>query len=169
MKNLLTRQFFQAYDTYNMGILDDIKTLTGEKKEPTVEESTQTNPVTNIKKILIVEDEKLLGDALELKFKHEGFSVFRAPEGQTGLKMAMENKPDIVLLDLMMPVMDGTTMLSNLRKIPEFKTLPVIILTNAGDIEHIRETQMYYDAAEFLIKSNVSPEEIVEKVKKLVL
>jgi CheY-like chemotaxis protein len=68
----------------------------------------------------------------------------------------------------MMPVMDGKAMLRRLREIPEFKTLPVIVLTNAGDVDSIRETRLYYDANEFLIKSNVSTEDILKTVKDLI-
>jgi DNA-binding response OmpR family regulator len=129
---------------------------------------TDQNGSPNPKKILIVEDEKMLADALELKFKHEGFTVLKADNGQTGLNLVTSDKPDIILLDLMMPVMDGKTMLKKVREIPEFKYLPVIVLTNAGDVDSIRETKTFYDANEFLIKSNVSPEDIVKAVRDLV-
>lgn len=142
-----------------MGVIDDIKNLS--KNPPIPDQSPQ-------KKILIVEDEKLLGDALELKFKHEGYTVIRSANGQEGLEKVTSEKPNLILLDLMMPVMDGKTMLRKLREMDEFKTLPVIVLTNAGDVDNIRETQRFYNAEEFMIKSNVTPEEIVKKVKDLV-
>jgi DNA-binding response OmpR family regulator len=119
-------------------------------------------------KVLIVEDEKMLADALELKLKNEGYEVLKAENGQAGLDIVNTNKPNIILLDLMMPIMNGKQMLQKLREIPEFKTLPVIVLTNAGDADNIKETKMYYNASDFLIKSNVSPEDIVNKVKMLV-
>jgi DNA-binding response OmpR family regulator len=118
-----------------------------------------------VKKILIVEDEVLLANALETKFKNEGYTVFKAANGQIGLEMVVAQKPDIVLLDLMMPVMDGKIMLKRLREIPEFKFLPVIVLTNAGDVDSIRETRSYFNASDFLIKSNVTPEDILNKVR----
>jgi CheY-like chemotaxis protein len=65
----------------------------------------------------------------------------------------------------MMPVMDGKVMLKRLREMPEFKTLPVIVLTNAGDVDTIRETKSYYNASDFLIKSNVTPDDILNKVR----
>ena len=86
--------------------------------------------------------------------------------GITGRQMAPCD-PDVILMDLMMPVMDGKTMLRLLRDMPEFKTLPVLVLTNAGDIDNIRETQMYYGATDFLIKSNTKAEDIVNRVNKL--
>lgn len=141
-----------------MGFLDSIF---GKK------EDTSSTPKSN-GKVLIVEDEKMLADALEIKLKNEGYTVFKAENGQAGLDMIIANKPNIVLLDLMMPIMNGKQMLQKLREMPEFKNLPVIVLTNAGEADNIKETKFYYNAIDFLIKSNVSAEEIVNKVKVLV-
>src|SRR6266704_1909835 len=124
---------------YKMGLIRDIKILTGK-------DNLQTPVNAKPKKILIVEDEKLLGDALELKLKHAGFEVFRAVNGQIGLEVAHATNPDVILLDLLMPVMDGKTMLYRLRASPEFKTTPVIILTNAGDVNNIKENVDYNNA-----------------------
>ncbi len=146
-----------------MSILNDIKTLFQKKKAPITPIPT---PKPLPKKVLIVEDEPVLLEMYYDKFTHEGYTVIRAKNGQEGLDMAVAENPDTVLLDLMMPVMDGISMLSRLRKIPQFKYLPVIVLTNAGQIENIRETQRYNNAAEFMIKSNVSLEDIVAKVKE---
>jgi CheY-like chemotaxis protein len=141
-----------------MALLRDIRILLGtNKKEPKL--------LSSSKKILIVEDEIILRGMYCDKFTVEGFDVVTAENGDEGLRKAVHHKPDIVLLDLMMPVMDGKAMLRKLRAIPEFKRLPVIILTNAGDIENIKETQHYENAVEFLIKSNIAIDEIVTKVK----
>lgn len=147
-----------------MGIFADLKTIVRpDAAQPQSDPALADSP--DKKKVLIVEDEPALADALVIKFNHEGFDAFKAENGQAGLDMAVSRKPDVILLDLMMPVMDGKTMLRKLRDIPEFKALPVLILTNAGDIDNIRETQTFYDAAGFLIKSNVNPEDIVSKVR----
>lgn len=114
---------------------------------------------------MIIEDETPLAEALSDRFGQEGYNVLKAEDGQKGLEMAIEYNPNAILLDLHMPVMDGTTMLHKLRQIPKFKYVPVIILTNDGDIDNIRETQVYDNAIEFLIKSNVSLEEIVNRVR----
>jgi len=143
----------------NMGLFD----------KPSAPKPSSPPPAALNKKVLVVEDEKLLGDALELKFTHAGFVVLRAENGQVGLEITIKEHPDIILLDLMMPVMDGKTMLRMLRDIPEFKTLPVLVLSNAGDIDNIRETQMYYGATDFLIKSNVTTDEIIAKVNKILI
>ncbi|HSA84529.1 MAG TPA: response regulator [Patescibacteria group bacterium] len=143
-----------------MNVIDDIKILTGKKKDPRLEK-----PAAPPKKILIVEDEKPLADILYTRLTEEGFLVATADNGQKGLELAATFHPNVILLDLLMPVMDGKQMLRALREIPACKTTPVIVLTNAGEIENIRETQFYSNAEEFLIKSNVSMEEIIKKVK----
>jgi len=147
-----------------MDILKNLQIALGLKEnviDPTA------NPQQSQNKILIVEDELLLSNALELKFKHNNFSVFKAMNGQIGLEMAQSNKPDIILLDLMMPVMDGKEMLHKLRELPDFKYLPVVVLTNAGDVENMKQTKMYDNASAFLIKSNVNPDEILQVVNDL--
>jgi DNA-binding response OmpR family regulator len=141
-----------------MALLKDIRILLGKNNQ-------KVTPLTDEKKILIVEDEIILRGMYRDKFTVEGFDVVTAENGEEGLHKANLHKPNIILLDLMMPVMDGKAMLRKLRENPEFKRLPVIILTNAGDIDNIRETQHYENACEFIIKSNVGIDEIVTKVK----
>lgn len=142
-----------------MAVFDDIKTLLGKKKSPPPK---QHEPK---KKVLIVEDESVLLQMYKDKLTHEGFDVTTAENGEQGLHKATTNRPDIILLDLMMPVMGGIAMLRKLRAIPHYKNLPVIVLTNAGDVDNIKETQHFEHACEFLIKSNVTVDEIVKKVK----
>ena len=146
-----------------MGFLDN---LFGNKKNSAEPNDPAALPQNlQKKKVLIVEDEKLLANALESKFRHENFDVLRAENGQEGLTMTMANHPDIILLDLMMPVMDGKTMLHKLREIPEFKALPVVVLTNAGEVDNMRETKTFDNASAFLIKSNVNPDDILQVVR----
>jgi len=121
-----------------MGLFDS---LFGKKSTPSPSSAStpassnipaQTQPAAEQKKVLIVEDEKLLANALEMKFSHANYLVAKAENGQIGLEQAQKFKPDVIILDLMMPVMDGKTMLHKLREIPELKMLPVVVLTNAG-------------------------------------
>lgn len=147
-----------------MGVFNDIQIILGKKK-------ITKKPLKNAappKKLLIVEDEPILREMYKDKFLLAGFDVTTAENGRIGLEKVITQKPNVLLLDLMMPVMDGRTMLGKLRDMPEFKTMPVLVLTNAGEVENIRHTQLYYDAIEFMIKSNVSLEEIVMKVKRLI-
>lgn len=152
-----------------MGFLDDLQLLFGKKKDASgnVVDINTPQQTTSQKKILIVEDDRLLANALELRFKTANFTVLKAENGQVGLDMVIANKPQIILLDLMMPIMDGKTMLRKLREIPEFKYLPVIILTNAGEVENITETKRYDNASAFLVKSNVNPDDILQVVNDI--
>jgi DNA-binding response OmpR family regulator len=152
----LTKQIQPVYDAFNMGIFDRAKSPPPQTPNP-----------SPAKKVLIVEDDAQLSSVLELKFTQAGFAVSKAPNGQVGLDLAISQKPDIIILDLMMPVMDGKTMLRKLRDIPDFKSLPVIVLTNAGSTDNMMETTTLYNASEFLIKSNVSMDDILAKVKQL--
>lgn len=140
-----------------MGIVDDLQVLSGNKKS--------TQAAKKSKKVLIVEDEKALADILEDRLTQEGFQTFKAFNGKEGLDLAIAHNPDAILLDLMMPVMNGNEMLHKLRSVPALKSVPVIVLTNAGEVENIRSTQTIHNAVEFLIKSNVTMDEIVKKVK----
>lgn len=127
--------------------------------------------LANVKKaikVLVVEDDAALQEMYKDKLTHEGFDVVIAENGRVGLEKAEKYNPDIVLLDLMMPEMDGKVMLKKLRQIDRFKELPVIIVTNYGDAESIRQTQRYENANEFLIKSNIAIDEIITKIKTLV-
>lgn len=118
-----------------------------------------------MKKILIVEDEPGLLNALVDKFTHEGFVVLSAKDGQEGLEVALPEHPDLILLDIIMPVMDGMTMLRDLRKDPWGKNVPVILLTNLSEAEKVAESLsqgVYY----YLVKSDWKLEDIVKKVKE---
>jgi DNA-binding response OmpR family regulator len=111
------------------------------------------------KRILIIEDERPLSHALELKFTHEGFACTVANNGAEGLKEANTGKYAMILLDLIMPEMDGFTFLQNLKK----KT-PVIVLSNLGQDED-RARAKELGAKEYMVKSNTPITEIVKMVK----
>ena len=116
--------------------------------------------------MLIVEDEIALRQAMEDKFTREGFSTFVAKDGEDGLNQALTERPDIILLDIIMPNMDGLTMLKILRNDQEWgKNVPVMILTNLNDIDNVSravENGVY----EFLVKSDWRLDDLVDKVKE---
>lgn len=116
-------------------------------------------------KILVVEDEEAISDALEAKLELSNFEVLKAKDGEEGLKMALEKNPDLVLLDILLPKMDGITMLGKLKETKVGEKIPVIILTNLSDNERLRETveEGKYD---YLIKSNWKIDDVIEKVKE---
>lgn len=117
------------------------------------------------KKVLIVEDEAPLRTAVADILSFEGFTVFQGKNGQEGLDLALKEHPDLILLDLMMPVMDGLTMLEKLRQDQEWgKGAAVILLTNINDPEKIAQAT---DAGsyDFLVKSDWNIEDVVKKIK----
>jgi len=117
------------------------------------------------KTILIVDDEKALAGALEIKLKYLGFEALVARDGEECLKVAFEKHPDLILMDIVMPKMDGLTAIANLRKDKWGKKVPIIILTNLGSAEDVAEAQKN-GVSDYLVKSNWKLEDVTEKVKK---
>lgn len=117
------------------------------------------------KKILIIEDETPLRNAISDILTFEGFTVFQGKNGQEGLEVALREHPDLILLDLMMPVMDGLTMLEKLREDAEYgKHAPVILLTNINDPEKVAQATEA-GSYDFLVKSDWNIEDVVKKIK----
>ena len=123
------------------------------------------------KKILVVEDDAPMLRALIDKLRLEGFAVREAKEGRTGLKVALEEKPDLILLDILMPIMDGLAMLKELRGANMYgKTVPVILLTNlSADKEEIMRTVAETEPSYYLVKPNFTLSQIIAKVKEQLL
>ena len=130
----------------------------------------QTTPSqTPKKKVLIIEDEKDISEVYQQILNEAGFTVLSAINGKDGLQKIFEYSPDIIILDIRMPVMDGRTMFSTLKNDPayvRFKNVPVVILTNSESYESIRDTKTEGGANEYIIKSNIAPNEIVDIVKR---
>lgn len=114
---------------------------------------------------LIVEDEPAMLRALTETLTRAGFTVLEAHNGQEGLAVALREHPDLILLDLIMPVMDGMTMLRQLREDAWGKTAPVIILTNLSDAAKASEALQHH-AFDFLVKSDWKLEDVVRKVRE---
>lgn len=122
--------------------------------------------MTDQKTILLVEDEEMLANMYEVKFKKDGFNLLKALDGETGLALAKEHQPDAILLDVIMPKMDGFSVLRALREDEKTKKIPVILLTNLGQDEDIKKGQDL-GATGYLIKANLTPADVVAKVKAL--
>ena len=118
------------------------------------------------KKILIIEDDKFLGELIFQKLEKEGYAVSRAIDGEEGLKKAEEEIPDLILLDLILPGMDGFEVLAKVREFPKLEQIPVVILSNLGQKEDI-ERGLKMGANDFLIKAHHTPPEIIEKIKSV--
>lgn len=116
------------------------------------------------KKILIVEDDIYLLEVLKNKFVVEKFTVFQAPNGKVGLEEAFRNHPDLILLDILMPVMDGMTMLGELRKDSWGKDVPVILLTNLSDERKVADA-MQHGVYDYLVKADWNLSDVVKKVR----
>lgn len=118
------------------------------------------------KTILVVEDEISLLKALEDKFTLEGFDVIKARNGEEGLEVALKNHPDIILLDIVMPKMDGITMIKKLREDAWGRDAKIILLTNLSSPEAITEA-IQHNVFDYLVKTNWKLESIIEKVKTM--
>lgn len=117
-------------------------------------------------KILLVEDEKMLADMYVAKFSKEGLSVMRAEDGVQGLELAKKHKPDVVLLDIILPKLDGFAVLKELKNDPQLSDVHILLLTNLGQDEDVEKGKKL-GADDYFIKANHTPAEIVEKVKYL--
>lgn len=116
------------------------------------------------KKILVVDDEDVLRMALQDMLTKGGFEVFTAKDGEEGLNIAFEEKPDLIFIDLIMPIMDGMEMLHKLREDEWGKDAKVIILTNADDIGSLPKTAMEHKC-DYLIKTDWQISDIVKMAK----
>lgn len=116
------------------------------------------------KKILIIEDDRFLRELIARKLANEGFDVHEAIDGESGVKKVKELKPDIILLDLILPGIDGFEVLSRIKEDPSTETIPVIILSNLGQREDI-ERGLKLGASDFLVKAKFTPSEIIQKIK----
>ena len=115
-------------------------------------------------KILIIEDEKVLSEMYKTKFSKEGFTALQAFDGVEGLSKAFSDKPDLILLDIIMPKKHGLDVLASLQKDDWGKSVPVIVLTNAPDYPGFANlTQGWH--YEVMVKSDSTPEQVLNKVK----
>lgn len=116
------------------------------------------------KTILIIEDDKFLRELIVQKLLKEEYDISEAIDGEEGLKKVKEEKPDLVLLDLILPGIDGFEVLSQMKRDDTLSQIPVIILSNLGQKEDV-ERGLNLGAVDYLIKAHFTPGEIIEKVK----
>lgn len=122
----------------------------------------------NNKTVLIVEDHVPVRTALAEKLTKEGFTTLEAKDGEEGLAMALDKKPGLILLDLIMPRMSGMAMLEKLRKEGEWgKSVPVVILTNLNPDDKIMREVVETEPAYYLVKADWKIEDVVKKVKEM--
>lgn len=116
--------------------------------------------------ILIIEDDKFLRELISRKLINEAFKIEEAIDGEEGLKKLQEIKPDLILLDLILPGLDGFEVLERIKDNPSTSIIPVLILSNLGQKDEI-ERGLKLGAVDFLVKAHFTPEEIVNKVKEI--
>jgi len=115
-------------------------------------------------KILLIEDEEMLSSMYKTKFEKEGMEVDIAQDGEVGLEKAKSGNYNIVLIDIIMPKLDGFATLKQLREIEQYKTVPILMLTNLGQEEDIEKGKKL-GATDYLIKANFTPSQVFEKIK----
>jgi len=118
-----------------------------------------------MKTILIIEDEPTLQKTMSLALEQEGYEVKNALDGEIGLKLAKEIKPDMILLDLILPKVDGFEALEELKNDDTTKDIPVIVLTNLESTEEI-ERALVMGATTYLVKANYDLKDIIQKIKE---
>jgi len=116
------------------------------------------------KKILIIEDDKFLRELIAHKLIKEGYEISEAVDGEEGFKKVKDEKPALVLLDLILPGIDGFEVLGKMKEDPGLSSIPVIILSNLGQKEDV-EKGLKLGAFDYLIKAHFTPGEIIEKIK----
>ena len=117
-------------------------------------------------KVLIAEDEEVLRRMYLTRFKAEKFQVFEAVNGKEAFELAKEKKPDIIMLDIIMPLVDGFAALRKIKADETTKNIPVVMLTNLAQNGDITEGKRL-GATDYLVKANLTPTEVVEKIKKV--
>lgn len=124
-----------------------------------------TTTTTTAPKIAIIEDDQAISQMYRFKFEAEDYNVETAENGKLGLQLIKDMRPDIILLDIMMPEMTGDEMLARLRQEPWGKEIKVIILTNKGEQE-IPESIKALNVSAVVLKSDMTPRQVAELVKK---
>ena len=120
------------------------------------------------KRILVVEDEEVMQRAIAEAFANQEFTILKADDGDEGLSVALKEHPDLILLDILMPKMNGMSMLQKLRADEWGKTVPVIILTNVSpNSSSVINSVLQNEPAYYLVKSDVKLEGIVNRVKEV--
>ena len=123
--------------------------------------------------VLIVEDERIINKTYAEELRDEGFTVFTASNGKDGLDVALKNKPAVILLDILMPIMDGLTMMDKLRKKNAYgKNVPIVLLSNLSSSEEkIMKTitNTKNEPTYYFVKSDWDLDDVVKKIKELVV
>lgn len=119
-----------------------------------------------MKKILIIEDDSVMSGTLAANLESEGFEALQAKDGEEGLAMALRAKPDLILLDILLPKMDGLTVLTKLRNDPSGKNIPVIVLSNLSEPWDVAATALAGGVYQYLVKVDWTIAEVIQKIRE---
>ncbi len=120
------------------------------------------------KKLLIVEDEEMLSDMYAERFGFEGFEIILANDGEKGVEMALKERPDLIILDILLPKKEGVDVLKEIRESGEWgEHIPIIMLTNLDCNDYVLDAIEKYSPSYYFIKSNIELKEVVNKVHEL--
>lgn len=117
-------------------------------------------------KVVIIEDDSYISDMYRIKLESENFEVVIAEDGVIGLKKLETYKPDVILLDVVMPKVDGFSVLKAIKNNNDIKNIPVVMLTNLGQKDNV-ERGFELGASGYIIKAHFTPSEVVKKVKEI--
>lgn len=120
------------------------------------------------KKILLVEDDEAILKVMGDRLNQEGYDVHKAKNGEEGLKKALDIKPDLIVLDVLMPIMDGMVMMEKLREDSWGASVPIILLTNVNPDDEIVNKVVQVKPAFYLVKNDLEVNELVEKVQDVI-
>lgn len=121
--------------------------------------------IRTMTRIAIIEDDPVINQMYRMKFEADGFEVQLADNGERGVALVQSFKPDLILLDIKMPTMDGDAALTEIRKHSWGKDIPVIILTNLGE-EEAPKTLRALGIQSYIVKADLTPREVVGRVKE---
>ncbi|MFH1536857.1 MAG: response regulator transcription factor [Patescibacteria group bacterium] len=117
-------------------------------------------------KIILVEDDKFLSRMYKTKLEMEGFEVHTAFDGKVGLAMIQKELPDVLLLDIILPELEGWDIIKQMKKDPATKDIPIIVLSNLGSDEDVAKAKLY-GVKDYLVKAHFIPREVIAKIKKI--
>ena len=121
--------------------------------------------MSTMKKVLVIEDDPVLSETLILNLEHDGFETLHAKDGEEGLALALSAKPDLILLDIILPKIDGLTMLDTLRKTEGGQHIPVIVLSNLSELPEV-VAAMEGGVRDYLVKVDWQIEDVIKKVRE---
>lgn len=120
------------------------------------------------KKILLVEDDPMIVEMYKMRLEEEGFEVLITDRGSEALEWAISRRPEVVLLDIILPEVDGFSILQNLKNSQETKDIPVLLLTNLGQ-ESDQEKGRQMGVTDYFVKSQHTPADIIQKINSIII